>query len=68
MKVEIDNFTGAQKVRQALEDIEKFDVFKLYMEGYITVFEKEKIGGILEKVQYRLIDGLKEFESKQLKK
>ncbi len=66
MKLKIDNFIGLEKARDTLKQIEEFDTFSMYMEGYTTDQEINDLDDTLNSVSNRIREAVKEFENKQL--
>ena len=58
----IENFITRGHAYKALEEVENFEYFEMYLSGFITEEEKETLGKTLTEISERLRRGIKKFE------
>lgn len=58
----IKNFITRGHAYKALEEVENFEYFGMYLSGFITEEEKETLGKTLTEISDRLYKNIKKFE------
>lgn len=58
----IENFITRGHAYKALEEVENFEYFGMYLSGFITEEEKETLESVLTEISDRLYKNIKKFE------